>query len=374
MKLYTNAKEKQARKVDISEDSSLSMDDLDKPTKMIEKIVDDDTQIVTNDDLLTKVFTYDDCDVLVIRDDAGEYWYKAKDIATILEYANTNAATINNVDKKYKKSFANLGVNRNDPLKIDPQTIFIDESGFFQLVARSKKQEAVELWRQITKEILPTLFRTGRYEMPITNSDIAELTKSFYDDNFLSNFIGYSCVYLSYVGQHKVIIDGITRLEHVIKYGNTLEMEKRDLDQHRKFYKIFNVLAIWTPMAHIIVEKIIGLNFKSVNIAVDLKIKGINKLKEENKREHIILTQKHNLKYCIDMIEDVVNNTKLPQEEKYIKTIRHLKYKNKILSNQHIYDAKLIERLEDSVSNLKDNLDDLRNGGMIKNKDIPSKK
>jgi prophage antirepressor-like protein len=150
-----------AKKKNNDTSEEITMDNDDKPAKMIEKVISNDTQIVKNDGFISKIFTYDECDVLVIKDNAEDYWYKAKDIATVLEYANTKAAIINNVDKEYKKSFADIGVSRNDSLKIDPQTIFVDDSGFMQLVARSKKKECVKLWRKITKEMLPTLFRTG---------------------------------------------------------------------------------------------------------------------------------------------------------------------------------------------------------------------
>ena len=186
----------------------------DQPKKMIERILDNDTKIVTNDNLITKTFTYEEADVLVIKDKSGEYCYKGKDLAILLEYTNTKSAIINNVSKKYKKSYAELGVNSTDPsIKIDPQTIFIDESGFFQLVSRSRKKSAIDLWRKITKEILPTLFRTGTYTMPAKESDIERLHQSFYDDNKLSSFMGSPCIYFSYIGKHKVIKNGKTKEE-----------------------------------------------------------------------------------------------------------------------------------------------------------------
>lgn len=355
VKFYTTKEErsKQTKNVEISEDSSLSMEDEDKPKKMIENTVGNDTQVITNDGLVSKMFTYEECDIIVIRDKEGDYWYKGKDLAKILLYADPNGALSRHVSDEYKKSFADIYGENHYTLKLDLKTIFIDDSGFMQMISRSKRPSAVALWRQITKEILPTLFRTGRYEMPTTESDIEKLNKSFYDDNMLSDFIGNPCVYFSYIGEHKVIIDGITQIRHVIKFGETIFVEKRDLEQHRKFYKKFNMLGIWKTLAPKQVEKQIEANFKSLNMLVDLKIKGMNKSKEENKKEHIVLTQNHNLQYCLDMIENVVKTTSLPQEDKYKKSIRYLRNKNKLLVERHNSDAELIQQLKDNLNDLR---------------------
>lgn len=202
------------------------------------------------------------------------------------------------------------------------------------------------LWRQITKEILPTLFRTGTYTMPAKKSDINQLTKSFYDENMLSEFMGSPCVYFAYVGQHKVTINGMTKEHHVIKYGETRKMDQRDLKQHRKFYKTFNMLGIWKTLANVEVENQIEANFQSLNMLIDLKIKGMNKPKEENKKEHIILTEKHDLNYCLNMISNVVKNTSLPQENELKKIITELEHKYELSVNEIKHLQKDIKRLE----------------------------
>jgi hypothetical protein len=130
-------------------------------------------------------------------------------------------------------------------------------------------------------------------------------------------------------------------------------MDERDLDQHRKFYKTFNVLGIWKTLANVEVEKGIEKNFRSLNMLVDLKIKGMNKTKEENKREHIILTEKHDLDYCLNMIKNVVETTSLPQENEYKNTIKDLIHKNELQTEK-------IKHLEDKIKILEQNLNDLR--------------
>ena len=309
--------------------------------------------VITNNGAMSKMFTYEECNVMAILDKEGNYWYKAKDIATILEYGNTKDAIIRHIDDEYKKSFADMIVGIPDHQNLHPKTVFIDDSGFFQLVSRSKKPTAIKLWRQITKEILPTLFRTGYYEMPITDSDIDRVTKSFYDDNMLSEFMGNPCVYFAYVGKHKIIKNGITKLLDVFKYGNSIEISRRDLDEHRKYYEIFNILGIWKSLGHISVEKKIEKNFKSLNMVVKLKIKGKNKKSEENKDEHIVLSQRHGVDYCLKMIQQVVNGTSLPQEDEYKNKIKDLEHQLELSSQKNKYLMRLNRQLKNNIIDLR---------------------
>lgn len=356
--LTKEEKEERAKKTNISDDSE-NIDDIEQPKKMLERIVNDNMEITNNNDI-TKTFTQDNVDVLVIKDKNGEYWYRGKDIATLLEYTNTRGALTRHVSEEYKKSFADMGDRFPIAKKIDPQTIFCSDAGFIELMIKSKKPKIAELWKKIKEEILPTLFKTGTYTMPVKKSDISQLTKSFYDDNMLSEFMGSPCVYFSYVGKHKIVINGITKEEHVIKYGETRNMDKRDLKQHRKFYKTFNMLGIWKTLANVEVESQIEANFQSLNMLVDLKIKGMNKKNEENKREHIILTEKHDLDYCLNMINNVVKNTSLPQENELKKEITNLKHKNELQLQKNNYLEDKVSHLQDQIKLLKENINDLR--------------
>ncbi|XWV25360.1 putative Bro-N domain-containing protein [Tupanvirus deep ocean] len=358
LKLYMTKEDRKRndkrKGMDESDEEIDDENEQDKPKKIVQKLVDDNTKVATpGDKIISKTFTYEEADVFVILDQDKKPWYKGKDIATVLEYKNTKDALCKHVDKKYKMSFADMGSQIATPIKIDPQTTFINNSGIFQLVSRSKKPEAVKLWEFITEEVLPELFTTGTYTMPITETDIDKLNKSFYDDNMLSKYMGNPCVYFAYVGKHQVKINGIIKEEHIIKFGETRKMEERDLKQHRKFYKKFNVLGIWKTLANVEVEKQLETNFKSLNMIVDLKIKGMNKTKEENRKEHIILTEKHNLQYCLDMIEKVVKETSLPQENEYKNIIKDLEHKNEILTEKY-------KHLNELNNQLKENLNDLR--------------
>ncbi|AKI81610.1 BRO-n domain-containing protein [Acanthamoeba castellanii mimivirus] len=344
-----------------SESETEELPPVKKPKAVIKKMVDKDVKNVERDNsIVPKMFNHENVDITVIMDKNKDYWYKGKDIATLLEYTNQKSAISRNVSENYKKQYSELGVNPSTPLKIDPQTMFINDCGLFQLVSKSNKKEAINLWRQITKEILPELFATGTYTMPITESDITKLTKNFYNDNILSEYDNQNVIYLAYVGKHEVVVNGTKKIDHVLKFGKTIHISQRDLDEHRKFYETFNIVGIWKTLACDIVEKKIEKNFESNNMLVNLKIKGKNTKTEKNKREHIVLNQINDLDYCLNMIESVINNTKLPQENEYINKIDKLENQNKFLTLQYESSLDKIKNLNNNIKNLSNNIEDLK--------------
>jgi len=236
------------------------------------------------------------------------------------------------------------------------QTIFISNSGVFQLISRSKKNEAIKLWIFITETVLPELFTKGTYSLPAKQSDISRLTKNFYDDNILSNYKDILAVYLAYIGEYNG--------KHILKFGKSNDFVRRDLLEHRKMYKTFNVIKIWETMANDLVETNIKYNFMSKNMLTSLTKKELGiKCNEHTKRELVLLNEVNDLNYCLNMIDTVVNTTVLPQELKYKNEIKNMTSQQEILELKHkneLLEAK-IESLKELNDQLKDNIKDLRN-------------
>ncbi len=74
------------------------------------------------------------------------------------------------------------------PLKIQPQTKLINESGLYSLILRSKLEKAKEFKRWVTSEVLPSIRKQGQYKL---NTEIQtlqlQLTQSEKDkDKYLS--------------------------------------------------------------------------------------------------------------------------------------------------------------------------------------------
>ena len=93
---------------------------------------------------------------LVIND---EPWFVGKDVAGILKYTNTAKAIRDHVDEEDKltERIVLSGQNR--------EAIFINESGLYSLVLSSKLPSAKKFKRWVTSEVLPTLRKTGQYQV-----------------------------------------------------------------------------------------------------------------------------------------------------------------------------------------------------------------
>lgn len=90
----------------------------------------------------------------------GEPWLVGKDVAAALGYSNTKDAISRHVDPEDKG-----GSQITTPSGTQEMTI-INESGLYSLVLSSKLPGAKKFKRWVTSEVLPTIRRTGGYQMP----------------------------------------------------------------------------------------------------------------------------------------------------------------------------------------------------------------
>lgn len=86
----------------------------------------------------------------------NEPWFVAADVCKILEHTNPTIAM--NSLEDYEKAKLNLGLKGGN-------TNVISESGFYALVLRSRKPIAKPFRLWVTTEVLPTIRKTGKYEM-----------------------------------------------------------------------------------------------------------------------------------------------------------------------------------------------------------------
>lgn len=105
-----------------------------------------------------QIFDFEENPVRVIERD-GEPWFVAADVARVLEYEHTPHATrLLDDDEK--------GVHKVDTLGGNQEMTVINESGLYHLIVLSKKPEAKRFRKWVTAEVLPSIRKTGRYEMP----------------------------------------------------------------------------------------------------------------------------------------------------------------------------------------------------------------
>jgi len=89
----------------------------------------------------------------------GEPWFIASDVAAILGYSETAAATRTlDEDDKGLQTVQTLG---------GPQSMTaVNESGLYALILGSRLESAKRFKRWITKEVLPSIRKTGGYGTP----------------------------------------------------------------------------------------------------------------------------------------------------------------------------------------------------------------
>ncbi|HDA1514967.1 TPA: ORF6C domain-containing protein [Staphylococcus aureus] len=90
----------------------------------------------------------------------GEPYFIGKDVADILGYTNSRKALSDHVDEEDKLTsrIVTSGQNRN--------VTIINESGLYSLIFSSKLENAKRFKRWVTSEVLPTLRKTGAYQVP----------------------------------------------------------------------------------------------------------------------------------------------------------------------------------------------------------------
>ncbi len=88
--------------------------------------------------------------------------FVGKDVATALGYNNTRKALQDHVDLEDRMD----GVTIRDAIGRNQPVVIINESGLYSLILSSKLPQAKAFKRWVTSEVLPSIRKTGRYELP----------------------------------------------------------------------------------------------------------------------------------------------------------------------------------------------------------------
>lgn len=88
----------------------------------------------------------------------GEPWFVAKDVCDALTLENSRKATasLDDDEKRVSPIVTPSGTQ---------QMTIVNESGLYNLIFQSRKAEARAFRKWVTGEVLPTIRRTGRYEL-----------------------------------------------------------------------------------------------------------------------------------------------------------------------------------------------------------------
>lgn len=111
-----------------------------------------------------QVFNFNDSQVRTQKQD-NEVWFCLKDVCDILEIKNATDV-VKRLDEDERTRF-NLGRQG--------EANFVNESGLYTVILRSDKPQAKSFRKWVTSEVLPTIRKTGGYQMPQSPMDALKL-------------------------------------------------------------------------------------------------------------------------------------------------------------------------------------------------------
>ena len=95
-------------------------------------------------------------------------WFKAKEVAEILGYKNTEHAVKRHVSENHKRTFLfsclpETGGQQNDTR--GKYCLFLNEAGFYELVFKSRLPSAKMFREWVFTKVLPSIRKYGYYKM-----------------------------------------------------------------------------------------------------------------------------------------------------------------------------------------------------------------
>jgi prophage antirepressor-like protein len=106
-------------------------------------------------------FNFDDSTIRTLTDEDSVIWFVAKDVLVILQDSkspNVGQAT-KDLEEDELRSFKMMSGNQQREIS------FVSESGLYTLIIRSRKPVAKPFQKWVTREVLPSIRKTGSYSL-----------------------------------------------------------------------------------------------------------------------------------------------------------------------------------------------------------------
>ena len=107
--------------------------------------------------------TYNDNAIIILKDKKNIIWFSAYDICKILGYRRARDIIINLVNKKHMNYLKNIFEDYKLYPNAQPNSIYLNESGLYTLLIRSKKPNAEKFFLWVVEEVLPSIRKNGIY-------------------------------------------------------------------------------------------------------------------------------------------------------------------------------------------------------------------
>ena len=196
-------------------------------------------------DVFNKLFKINDTKIMIIFDKEGNVWFKFRDVLKVLGYSDIKYSLVNiKVSSLNKITFDKIkGVESTLPPNFKTKTLFINESGLYEVLTLSTKPLAKIFKDKYFKEIMPEIRKHGRYE--VSSQEKVELDKINKKlDNYKQELTYYYDKYKfvpSQSGYFYIMLDSkIVKGKKITcyKFGFSLDMNDRI-----KNYKIGNFMS-----------------------------------------------------------------------------------------------------------------------------------
>lgn len=286
--------------------------------------------------------------IYIYVDDNDKAWLRASDIAEILEYKDHQKSYNLVFDQNKRYSYELIKPEIDLPYKWQRKTVMIDESGFNQLVLKSKKEEAIEFQKWVCGDLIPTVVKYGAYISPhINNNQIAELRNKM-DEKEQENIQliqRNDQLYQQNITMHQVLLKHVERSEQRI-----CASERRICSSEKRMCALVEkVLTVEPRVAVMPQSEELQYCFRVYQIKNN-ENNGIMQTYGDN--YIFIRTQKRNLEYAIKDIpieatlicnlENLPNAVSILNHLKEYMNLHQMEYINKGTAIQTKYNVKFL--------------------------------
>ena len=103
-------------------------------------------------------------------------WFKLADIGRLLELSDSSVRFM-----KHEKWFDDdeiITVRNSNGNRGNPNVTYVSESALYRILNRSNSPKARPFERWVTKEVIPSIRKTGKYETPVQKVELSEWEKN----------------------------------------------------------------------------------------------------------------------------------------------------------------------------------------------------
>lgn len=120
-------------------------------------------------------FIFDEAQVRVHRDENGDAWFVAKDVAEALEYQESSITQIINLVQPIPEEWKGL-----KPIKTlggRQEMHCLAEPGLYWFLGRSDKPKALPFQKWVYGAVLPSIRKTGGYDLRLNMDEVKQIMR-----------------------------------------------------------------------------------------------------------------------------------------------------------------------------------------------------